>query len=154
MLPESGSMRAMSNTLYERDFYAWTNEQAALPRAGQLSEADIENIVEEIESMGRSEKREPSSRLTVLLTHLSKWQFQPARRGKSWCIGIEQQRDQIDDHLNENPSLRVQLEASIRTAYRDAKRETEKETDLESDTFAANCPFTFGEMMDEGFWPD
>jgi hypothetical protein len=57
----------MSNTLYERDFHAWANQQAALLRAGQLSDADIENIAEEIESMGRSEKREPIGRPTVLL---------------------------------------------------------------------------------------
>ena len=67
----------MKNSLYDRDFYAWANEQAALLRAGKLMEADIQNIAEEIESMGRSEKRELVSRLTVLLLHLLKWQFQP-----------------------------------------------------------------------------
>ena len=73
----------MSNTLYDRDFYAWANEQAALLRAGRLSEADIENIAEEIESMGRSEKRDLVSRLTVVLLHLLKWQFQPSHRSNS-----------------------------------------------------------------------
>ena len=67
----------MKNSLYDRDFYAWANEQAALLRSGKLAEADIENIAEEIESMGRSEKRELVNRLTVLLLHLLKWQFQP-----------------------------------------------------------------------------
>ena len=72
----------MSNSLYDQDFYAWANEQAALLRAGRLSEADIENIAEEIESMGRSEKRELVSRLNVLLLHLLKWQYpaHPARQ--------------------------------------------------------------------------
>ena len=110
----------MSNTLYERDFYAWANQQAALLRAGQLSDADIENIAEEIESIGRSEKRALISRLSVLLVHLLKWQFQPERRDKSWRITIEQQRDQLDDQLNDNPSLRSQRDIVIRAAYRDA----------------------------------
>ena len=74
----------MSNSLYERDFYAWANEQAALLRAGKLDSADIENIAEEIESMGRSEKRELINRLAVLLLHLLKWRFQPGLRGNSW----------------------------------------------------------------------
>ena len=76
----------MSNSLYDRDFYAWANQQAALLRAGRLAEADIENIAEEIESMGRSEKRELVSRLVVLLQHLLKWQFQPLFRGASWRL--------------------------------------------------------------------
>ena len=144
----------MSNTLYERDFYAWANQQAALLRAGQMSDADIENIAEEIESMGRGEKRELISRLSVLLVYLLKWQFQPERRGKSWRITIEQQRDRLDDHLNDNPSLRSQRDIVIRAAYRDARWEAEKETDLDGEIFPATCPYTFGQMMDEGFWPD
>lgn len=80
----------MSNTLYDQDFYAWANQQAALLRAGRLSEADIENIAEEIESMGRGEKRELVNRLTVLLLHLLKWQFQPSHRGNSWRLSIVQ----------------------------------------------------------------
>src|ERR1700691_5139612 len=66
----------MRNSNYETDFYGWANEQAALLRAGQLSAADIENIAEEIESMGRGEKRELVNRLSVLLAHLLKWRFQ------------------------------------------------------------------------------
>ena len=58
---------------YEKDFYAWTVEQARLLRSGELSEIDVENIAEEIESMGRSERREIGNRLTVLLSHLLKW---------------------------------------------------------------------------------
>ena len=89
----------MTNSLLRQDFYAWANEQAALLRAGRLTEADIENIAEEIESMGRSEKRELVNRLTVLLLHLLKWQFQPALRGNSWRLSIEKQRYRLEDHL-------------------------------------------------------
>jgi hypothetical protein len=144
----------MSNSLYERDFYAWANEQAALLRAGKLGDADIGNIAEEIESMGRSEKRELLSRLRVLLMHLLKWRYQPDRRGKSWRLTIAQQRDDLEEHLRDNPSLRAQLDAAIATAYRHARRDAEKETDLDGDIFPVECPFTFDEMTDEDFWPD
>ncbi|HLB99535.1 MAG TPA: DUF29 domain-containing protein, partial [Acetobacteraceae bacterium] len=96
----------MSNSLYDRDFYAWANEQAALLRAGRLAEADLENIAEEIESMGRSEKRELNSRLRVLLMHLLKWRHQPMLRSKRWSNTIAAQRDDIVDHLADNPSLK------------------------------------------------
>ncbi|HLH50492.1 MAG TPA: DUF29 domain-containing protein, partial [Roseiarcus sp.] len=79
------------NSLYDRDFYAWSQKQAALLRAGKLQQADIEHIAEEIESMGKTEKRELISRLTVLLLHLLKWRFQPAKRAASWEASVKVQ---------------------------------------------------------------
>jgi hypothetical protein len=144
----------MSNTLYERDFYTWANEQAALLRAGALDRADIDNIAEEIESMGRSEKRQLESRLTVLLTHILKWQYQPARRGKSWLRTIEQQRRRLTRHLGENPGLKSQFDSAILAAYDDARFQTEKETDLDIASFPLNCPYSFDQLMDDTFLPD
>ena len=71
----------LKSVLYERDFFAWSRQQAELLRAGKLAEADIEHIAEEIDSMGRTEKRELISRLSVLLLHLLKWRYQPDKRG-------------------------------------------------------------------------
>src|SRR3954447_13984930 len=113
----------MSNSLYDQDFFAWANEQARLLRAGRLSEADIAHIAEEIESMGRSEKRELVNRLTVLLLHLLKWQFQPTHRGTSWRLSINNARDALADHLDDNPSLKSQLDQALRSAYRRAANE-------------------------------
>jgi hypothetical protein len=141
-------------TLYDRDFYAWANEQAALLRAGKLAAADIEHIAEEIESMGRSEKRELVNRLAVLLLHLLKWRFQPALRGNSWRLTAEEQRYRLADHLSDNPSLKGKLDEAIANAYRLALVEAERETGLERCTFPPVCPWTFGEILDEGFWPD
>ncbi len=144
----------MSNTLYERDFYAWTTEQAALLRAGKLDRLDIENIAEEIESMGRSEKRELVNRLAVLLTHLLKWRFQPGFRGNSWRLTIMTQRRALIRHLRDNPSLRSLIAEALRDAYGDARIEAERETGLDGGLFPVESPFTFEQAINEDFWPD
>jgi hypothetical protein len=145
----------MSNQqLHDRDFYAWANEQAGLLRAGRLSEADIEHIAEEIESMGKSEKRELVNRLAILLLHLLKWQFQPRRRGSSWEASIANNRDRLADHLADNPSLKPLIPAALAQAYRYAVRDAEGETGLGKATFPQSCPWTYDQVMDPDFWPE
>ena len=143
----------MSNTLHDRDFYAWANEQAALLRAGRVSEADIDHIAEEIESMGKSEKRELVSRLEVLLMHLLKWRFQPERRGRSLEVSIANNRDKLEEHLIDNPSLRAQTGEAMSTAYRRARREAALETELPESAFPSVCPWSYDEATSEEFWP-
>ena len=145
----------MSNLqLYDQDFYAWANEQAGLLRAGRLSEADIEHIAEEIESMGRSEKRELISRLTVLLVHLLKSRHQPVRRSTSWRLTLEEQRNQLEDHLADNPSLKAVLDEAITSAYRNAILGAVRETGIERHVFPAVCPWSFNQMTDPNFLPE
>ncbi len=144
----------MPSKNYESDFYAWANEQASLLRSGNLAQADIENIAEEIESMGRSEKRELVSRLTILILHLLKWQFQPVKRGSSWETSIKVQRIQIVSHIEDNPSLKTKIEECILTAYRVAILEAVDETGLQKTIFPAFCPYSFEQIMSNDFWPD
>lgn len=145
----------MSNSdTYDRDFYAWATEQAALLRAGRLSEADVENIAEEIESMGRSEKRELVNRLIVLLTHLLKWQAQPTHRGNSWRLTLLTQRGRLAEHLKDNPSLKSALPDTFATAYRFALLEAQKQTGLGEDAFPAACPWTIDQVMADSFMPN
>jgi hypothetical protein len=141
-------------TLYDRDFYAWLNEQAGLLRAGRLNELDIENLAEEIESMGRSEKRELVSRLEVLIMHLLKWKFQPTLRSTSWRLTIEDQRFRVSDHLDENPSLTARLDEAILSAYRRAGRRASGETGFDIKHFPPACPWTFDQITGADFWPD
>ncbi len=138
---------------YERDFYAWANEQAALLRAGRLGEADIAHIAEEIESMGRTEKRELINRLALLLQHLLKWQYQAERRGKSWRVTISNNRKRLTSHLADNPSLKSRLAEAIEEAYGYAAADASVETNLDDGIFPKLCPWTFEEMMDPEFWP-
>jgi hypothetical protein len=139
---------------YERDFYAWANEQAALLRAGKFSSADIANIAEEIESMGRGEKRELVNRLNVLLLHLLKWQFQPGFRSHGRRSSIREQRIRLATHLKDNPSLKSKLDEAVGEAYELALIEAERETGLPENTFPATCPYAFAQAMDADFWPE
>jgi Domain of unknown function DUF29 len=159
-LPMDGSVKKsyvpampVKSPLYDRDCYAWSREQAELLRAGNLAEADIEHIAEEIDSMGRTEKRELISRLNVLLLHLLKWRYQPGKRGPSWEASISNQRDDIADHLDDNPSLKPLLPLALASAYRKACREAVAETGLAASTFPGASPWTVEQVLDDGFWP-
>src|SRR5258708_37696040 len=125
----------MGNSLYEQDFHAWAMQQAELLRDRKFDCADIDNIAEEIESMGRSEKRELVNRLDVLLMHLLKWQFQTALRGNSWRLTIKAQRYDLHRHLRDNPSLKSHIEQAMVDAYGHAKIEAGRETGLAAETF-------------------
>jgi hypothetical protein len=141
-------------SLYERDFYAWASEQAGLLRAGKLAEADLPHIIEEIESLGRGEKRELVDRLVFLLLYLLKWRYQPGLRGNSWRLSIKEQRVRLAAHLDDNPSLNSKFDEVIDQAYRLAVIETERETGLAGTALPTTCPFEFSQMVDEGFWAD
>ncbi len=147
-------MSPMSNATYDRDFYAWSQEQAQLLRSGKVAEADLDHIAEEIESMGKSEKRELVNRLSVLLMHLLKWQFQPTARGTSWQLTIEEQRERLSDHLADNPSLKATLDASIASGFRLAILGAARETGLDRTVFPLVCPWSFDQIMADGFLPD
>lgn len=144
----------MSANLYETDFYAWANQQAALLRAGKLSTADVEHIAEEIESMGKAEKRELANRLSVLLLHLLKWQYQPRLRGASWEATVRVQRRDLAVHLDDNPSLKSKVPEATIQAYGNALIQAAAETGLPGKTFPADCPWPFDAIMDETFWPE
>jgi hypothetical protein len=135
--------------LYERDFHAWANQQAELLRAGRLNDADIVHIAEEIETMGRSEKRELVNRLNILLLHLLKWRYQSEPRGRSWEVSIANTRDELADHLDDNPSLRSRLPEAMATAYRRARRTAGIETGLPDTVFPAESPWTFDQAMQD-----
>ena len=139
---------------HETDFYAWSLEQAALLREGKVGEADLGLIAEEIESMGKTEKRELVSRFTVLLLQLLKWRFQPQGRGKSWRLSIANARDEIADLLADNPSLKAVIGEVTASAYRSARRKAAIETDFSEDFFPDQCPWPFAVAMDENVWPE
>jgi hypothetical protein len=139
--------------LYERDFYAWAYEQAELLRAGRLSDADVVHIAEEIERMGKTEKRELVGQLTVLLVHLLKWQFHPTCRSASWRVAIQNARDDIADQLADNPSLKPQQHAAVAGAYRRARRQAAAQARIDEARLPPACPWSHEQLADEDFWP-
>lgn len=134
-------------SLYDQDFYQWTQEQAALLKAGALSQLDIENLTEEIESMGKSQKKELISRLVVLLMHMLKWDHQSDKRGRSWLKTIATQRTEIEILLYDNPSLKNELSNTVLKAYRLAVKQASTETGLGIGSFPLNCTYTIEQIM-------
>jgi hypothetical protein len=146
-------LRAEARPLYERDYYAWTQEQAAALREGRLGDLDVPHLIEEVEDLGRSERRELDSRLEVLLLHLLKWRFQPERRANGWLATIKVQHLGGAKVLRENPSLRPELGDRTAEAYLIARVRAAGETDLPEDTFPETCPFADGQMLDADWLP-
>jgi len=139
---------------YESDFYGWTLEQAGLLQAGNLEQLDTRNLLEEIRSMGNSERRELESRLEVLFMHLLKWQYQPAYRGRSWQLTIAEQRRKILRRLDRNPSLKSELSELIADAWGDALLSAARETGIEASDFPQKLPWLWEEFMNEDFYPE
>jgi hypothetical protein len=138
---------------YEDDLFAWTQEQAALLRAHAADGIDWENLAEEIESMGGRDRRNLESRLTVILSHLLKWQAQPALRGASWRKALRTQRREIRKLLKQSPSLRREVPGMIREAYADAIKDAIDETGLRADIFPTACPYMPEDVLDEDHLP-
>jgi len=139
---------------YQTDFYNWTQQQAALLKARKFNELDFDNLIEEIESMGASERKELDSRLIELLLHLLKWQYQPKRKGSSWEVSIAKQRDGIEKVLRDNPSLKYQLDKRVADCYPYAKRYAAIETKLSKSRFPEECPYSLAQLFDMDFMPN
>jgi predicted nucleic acid-binding Zn-ribbon protein len=135
--------------LYDRDFYAWTQQQIQLLRARQWERVDIENLIEELDSLGKQQRQELRNRLGVLLGHLLKWRYQPEARSRSWTGTIREQRQQIQDLLDDNPSLKPYLPEAIAKAYRYGLALVERESAIELKNLPQACPFSEAEIFDE-----
>lgn len=144
----------MKSNLYKNDFHAWTLDQVSLLKARQFTAVDVESIIEELEIMGASERRQLVSRLAVLLAHLLKWQHQPSYRGRSWALTIKEQRRQLGRHLRDNPSLEARIDEFLADAYGDAVLMAASETGLDEDAFPEMCPYAWTDIMDANFLPN
>jgi len=139
---------------YETDFYAWLIYNAQLLRQGRFSEVDKDSIAEELESMGRREKRQLISRLAVLIAHLLKWVYQPEKRSYSWECTIREQRKKVVYVLQDSPSLKHGIDEKLQDAYEMAVLKAAQETHIRIDAFPTHCPFSLTQIMDDDFYPD
>jgi len=141
---------------YDEDVLLWSQQQARLLREGRFAELDIEHLADEIEDVGKGEKRELASRVAVLVAHLLKWKFQPSFRSASWRATILDQRERIAMAIDETPSLKPLLRDATwrRAAWLDARTQARKEMRFKADTLPKEPPFTFEQACDADFWPD
>jgi hypothetical protein len=147
--------------LYQKNYTEWAEKTADLLKKGQFSELDIEHLLEELASMGASEQNELESRLTILIAHLLKWQFQYQQLSdkwkefdaRSWRITIIEQRTRIAKRLRKSPGLKTKLPEIILEAYEDALELAIKETLLPAATFPPECPYNVEQLFHDDFYP-
>ncbi|MFN7713853.1 MAG: DUF29 domain-containing protein [Pseudanabaenaceae cyanobacterium] len=140
--------------LYEKDFYLWLDQAAHLLRHRNLNELDLENLIEEIESMGRSEKRTINSNLRILLMHLLKYKYQPEKRSNSWRYTIIEHRQRLQESLQDSPSLNRHFATEFNDCYTAAKKLAATETGMPIDTFPITSPFTTSQVLDQEYLPE
>lgn len=146
-------LRKPADTLYERDFYAWLNDQAAKLRSRSHNDIDWDNLAEEVESVGRSQKHEIRSRMKVLLQHLLKWEFQPRGRSHSWQSSISEQRTHISGILSDSPSLGSFPAEVLNWAYARAVQSAALETRISLSIFPETLPYSIDQALDPAFYP-
>ncbi len=142
------------STLYEQDYYLWLEKTVQLLKDGQLSALDIDNLIEEIQDMGISQKKSVKSNLIVLLWHLLKYKYQPEKRSNSWLLTIDEHRDRLDDDFSHSPVLKRYFEEIFDEAYRKARKKASIETGLSLETFPLDCPFSTEEILNNDYLPD
>ena len=141
-------------SLYDRDFYLWVEQQAALLREGRLDELDVTNLLEEIESMGRKDKKAIQNNLVIVLTHLLKYQFQPDQRSSGWRGSIVEHRRRLRYDFKESPRLRGHASEVFTEAYEDAREQASAESGLPPRAFPKSSPYTLEQTLDPDYLPD
>ena len=152
-----GSMKEPVSSLYDNDFLGWTHQQAEALRAREPDRLDYENLIEEIESMGKQLQSELVNRLAVLLAHLLKWQFQQAardRHGRSWRLTAKEQRLRIAKLVRQNPSLAPLTAEAMAGGYEIAVLRAARESGLDEDSFPPTNPYAFEQVMQPDWMPD
>ena len=139
---------------YKSDFYGWTQDQADALRRRSVNEIDWDNLLEEIGDLGGAKRRELRSRPSVVIAHLLKWRHQPLRRTRSWSLTLEEQRAQISDLLEENPSLKGELGALMPKAFRAGVSVAADETALSKMVLEGDGVMSFEDAMTSpADWP-
>jgi Domain of unknown function DUF29 len=138
---------------YDDDFYAWTQTQAAALRAKDWAALDLENLAEEIESLGKRDRRAVESLLEVVTMHLLKWVYQPVRRTPSWRTSVRNARNRLEKILRDSETLGRHAQEELAAIYRRARRAAAEETGLPLATFPETCPWSLEQLQHEDFWP-
>ncbi len=154
MISPQPQFDSISTNLYAQDYYTWLTQTAVLLRHQAFNQLDLENLIETIDDMGRSEKRALESNLRVVLWHLLKWTYQPQSRTGSWRGSIAEHRVRLRKGLQESPSLTPYLTTILAETYEDAVKIASQETGLEASRFPKTCEWTTTQILDEAWLPD
>lgn len=139
---------------YRDDFSLWIAQTAQLLRERRWHEIDVPNLIEEVEDLGKRERRGIASQLIRLLLHLLKWQYQPQRRSDSWLDSITDARTQIELAIEDSPSLRRYPTEQLAGSYQRARRQAAKQTSMELSTFPEGCPYPIDLVLAEDWLPE
>jgi hypothetical protein len=140
--------------LYEQDFHLWIQTTAELLKQKNFTQLDLDNLIEEIETMGRSEKKALRNNLEVVLMHLLKYKYQAEKRSGSWRATIREHRKRIRQALQESPSLKPYFDEVFGQCYEDARLLAADETELAVAIFSEQSPFTPEEVLNPDFLPE
>jgi Domain of unknown function DUF29 len=136
------------------DFNLWIQRTSKLLREKRWDEVDVVHLIEELEDLGKSERRAIVSQLVRLLLHLLKWKYQPQRRSDSWLDSITDARTQIQLAIQDSPSLKNYPAEQLDVAYQRGRIQAAKQTGLDISTFSVDCPFSLDLVLDEDWLPD
>jgi len=151
---ETAADRSLLWDLYDRDYYLWLEATSQLLRDRQLDRIDIEHLAEELEDMGKSEKRAIESNLEILFMHLLKYKYQAEKQTNNWRYTIYEHRDRIQKAFRDSPSLRRYFEQVFDSCYTEARTMAALETGMNMDEFPELCPFSITETLDLDHWPE
>ena len=139
---------------YLADFNLWIDQTAQLLREGRWHEVDVPHLIEEVEGLGKSERRGIASQLTRLLLHLLKWQYQPQRRSDSWLDSITDACTQIELAIEDSPSLRNYPAEQLEASYQRSRRQAAKQISVAISMFPDMCPYSPELVLAEDWLPD
>lgn len=146
--------KSQAKTLYETDYLCWIEATLHNLRSRCYDSVDWENLIEEIEDMGKRERRSLESNLIVILLHLLKWQCQPENRTGSWSGSIAEHRRRVTRLLQDSPSLKSYCDRLLPDCYANAREQAHLETGLPLESFPLNCPYAIADILDRTFWPN
>jgi Domain of unknown function DUF29 len=139
---------------YTADFNLWIKQTAQLLRQRRWHDIDLEHLIEEVEDLGKSERRGIASQLTRLLLHLLKWQYQPERRSDSWLDSITDARTQIELAIQDSPSLKNYLAEQLEESYQRSRRQASQQTKMPIAAFPPECPYPLDLVLQENWFPE
>jgi hypothetical protein len=143
-----------TKTLYEQDFNLWLEETVNLLKTRQLSLIDYENLIEEIESMARKDKRALESNLEQILMHLLKWQYQKNKRSNSWRYSIIEHRNRLKKDFRDSPSLKPYFDDVLEDCYQTAREFASEQTGLDIKIFPIDIHFTKEQILSSDYLPE